>query len=227
MEQLEDIINHTRAQVILYTNHGEYPYRNEKRTIENTPSPKRRKIIEMEDILRNARERLERCNLAAKRSIENQMETYMSMARETFHSSMRTIEEDIERAIICMQEDTTSTIDYPCQSKNKEIIRKVYEALEVKINELEKENRELMSIIRSARVEKARLESELNEANNQIKMLEDANKKIGQGQRKEIIKYIVDYLQKAKKTGKCKTDEGGNAVKRKQGRRIARNDYIR
>ena len=142
------------------------------------------------------------------------METYMTMAREMFHSSMKAIEEDIERAIICMQDDTTSTMDYLCQSKNKEIIRKVYEALEGKINELKKENRELMSIIRTARVEKARLESELNEANNRIKMLQDTNKKIGQRQRKEIIKYTVDYLQRAKKTGKRKTDEGGNTVKR-------------
>ena len=30
-EQIKDIANPTRAQIILYANHGEYPYRNEKR----------------------------------------------------------------------------------------------------------------------------------------------------------------------------------------------------
>ena len=44
-------------------------------------NPKRRRVEDMENILRNAREQLECCDEAAKRSIENQMETYMNMAR--------------------------------------------------------------------------------------------------------------------------------------------------
>ena len=44
-------------------------------------------------------------------------------------------------------------------------------------------------------MEKARVVSELSEANTQLKMLECTNKKVEQDQRKEIIKYRVDYLQ--------------------------------
>ena len=124
------------------------------------------------------------------------------------------IEDDIERAIKLMQDETLSTLDYLCQSKNKEIIRKVYETMEGRINDLEKENNELKNIIKTARMEKARLVSELNEVNTQLKMLECTNKKVEQDQKKEIIKYRVDYLQKTKRTEKRRTDDRGTTVKR-------------
>ena len=42
-ERIEDIANPTRGQIILYTNHGQYPYINEKRSSENTSSHKKEK----------------------------------------------------------------------------------------------------------------------------------------------------------------------------------------
>ena len=63
-------------------------------------------------------------------------------------------------------------------------------------------------------MEKARVVSELSEANTQLKMLECTNKKVEQDQKKEIIKYRVDYLQKTKRTEKRRTDDRGTTVKR-------------
>ena len=45
-------------------------------------------------------------------------------------------------------------------------------------------------------------------------MLECTNKKVKQDQRKEIIKYRVDYLQKTKKTEQRRADDRGTTVKR-------------
>ena len=74
-------------------------------------NPKKRRTDEIENFLKNAREQLERCDLSTKRSIANQMVTYINMAKETFHDSMKTVEDDIERAIILMQEETLDAMD--------------------------------------------------------------------------------------------------------------------
>ena len=47
---------------------------------------------------------------------------------------------------------------------------------------------ELKNIIRSAKKEKIKLESEINETRNRVNMLENANKEIGKEQRKLIMK---------------------------------------
>ena len=146
-ERLENIEHPTRAQIILYANPDDYPYKNKKTLLTDEISPKKRRRNEIENVLKNAREQLERSDMSTKRSIANQMMTYINMAKETFHESMKTVEDDIERAIILMQEETLDAMDYLCQSKNKEIIRKVYETMEGRINDLEKENKELKNII--------------------------------------------------------------------------------
>ena len=111
-ERLENVENPTKAQILLYTNPEEYPYKNKKRLLKDEINPKRRRVEDIENILKNAREQLERCDLAAKRSIANQMMTYINMAKETFHENMKTVEDDIERAIILMQDETIISLDY-------------------------------------------------------------------------------------------------------------------
>ena len=194
-ERLENVEHPTRAQIILYANSDDYPYKNKKRLLKDEINPKKRRVDEIENVLKIAREQLERCDLATKRSIANQMMTYINMAKETFHENMKTVEDDIERAIVLMQEETLDSLDYLCQSKNKEIIRKVYEKMEKRIIELEKENNELKNTIIATRIEKAKMAGALNEVNNQLKRLECKDGGASGEETKEIIKYRVDYLQ--------------------------------
>ena len=206
-ERLQNVEHPTKAQMILYANPNEYPYKNKKMLPKDEINPKKRRTDEIENILKNAREQLERCDLSTKRSIANQMVTYINMAKETFHDSMKTVEDDIERAIILMQEETLDAMDYLCQSKNKEIIRKLYEKMEKKIIELEKENLELKNTIITARSEKAKMAGLLNEVNNKLKRLECKDDGTRGENTKEIIKCRIDYLQKIKKTEKRGAEE--------------------
>ena len=206
-ERLQNVEHPTKAQMILYANPNEYPYKNKKMLLKDEINPKKRRTDEIENILKNAREQLERCDLSTKRSIANQMMTYINMAKETFHDSMKTVEDDIERAIILMQEETLDAMDYLCQSKNKEIIRKLYEKMEKKIIELEKENLELKNTIITARSEKAKMAGILNEVNNKLKRLECKDDETRNENAKEIIKCRIDYMQKIKKTEKRGAEE--------------------
>ena len=206
-ERLQNVEHPTKAQVILYANSNEYPYKNKKMLLKDEINPKKRRTDEIENILKNAREQLERCDLSTKRSIANQMVTYINMAKETFHDSMKTVEDDIERAIILMQEETLDAMDYLCQSKNKEIIRKLYEKMEKKIIELEKENLELKNTIITARSEKAKMAGILNEVNNKLKRLECKDDETRNENAKEIIKCRIDYMQEIKKAEKRGAEE--------------------